>query len=370
MTRSDRDDPTRAQSKAQRERGTLLLADISGYTSYLTEVELEHSGDIVAGLLDAIVEQLAAWRVDEVEGDAVFAHAPHETLDADALIATVEACYFAFADQRGLIGSRSTCPCRACRGVQTLDLKVIVHESDYVTQRIAGMSKLMGPGVILAHRLLKNEVTSRTALRGYALMTDACIEAYGLDPASLEATAHAEEYDVGPVHGHLLDLRARWRGAAERRQVVVTGEECFLAFEVTTSLPPGSMWEWLNDPRRLDTWHADQTSESVRGSRGVGTVIHCLHGRMAGTREILDWKPYRYFTTRQWWPGFQMVATSELVPTDDGGTRVVFRYRQDGNRRSRLLATLGAPVLRRVLRDSYSKLQEVLHEAESRGLLA
>jgi hypothetical protein len=36
-------------------RGTLLIADIGGYTNFLTAVELEHSTDILSDLIGAIV---------------------------------------------------------------------------------------------------------------------------------------------------------------------------------------------------------------------------------------------------------------------------------------------------------------------------
>jgi hypothetical protein len=36
------------------QRGCLLLADLSGYTRYLTGVELEHSHDVLADLLGVV----------------------------------------------------------------------------------------------------------------------------------------------------------------------------------------------------------------------------------------------------------------------------------------------------------------------------
>ncbi len=40
--------------------GCLLLADISGYTSYLSGVDLEHSHDVLADLLGVAAEELEA----------------------------------------------------------------------------------------------------------------------------------------------------------------------------------------------------------------------------------------------------------------------------------------------------------------------
>src|SRR5262249_31506304 len=136
------------------ERSVLLIADISGYTRFLSGVELDHSLDILAALIGAISAPLrGAWQIEEVEGDAGYAWAPQQAIDADALLATVEACYNGFADERAFIERSTSCPCKACRSVPDLDLKVIVHSTEVARQRLAGVEKMVGPGVILAHRL-------------------------------------------------------------------------------------------------------------------------------------------------------------------------------------------------------------------------
>ena len=67
-------------------RGTILLADISGYTAFLQAVAGAHTADMAAGtfvpkayplltsLLDGIVERIAPpFVLSKLEGDAVFA---------------------------------------------------------------------------------------------------------------------------------------------------------------------------------------------------------------------------------------------------------------------------------------------------------
>src|SRR5437867_9285402 len=56
------------------ERGFLVLADISGFTAFVTGTELEHGPPIIADLLEAVIGRLAPpLEIQEVEGDAVFA---------------------------------------------------------------------------------------------------------------------------------------------------------------------------------------------------------------------------------------------------------------------------------------------------------
>ena len=58
--------------------GYLLLADISGYTEFLTGTELEHSHAIVTELTKLIRTALTPpMQFVKVEGDAVLCFAPH-----------------------------------------------------------------------------------------------------------------------------------------------------------------------------------------------------------------------------------------------------------------------------------------------------
>jgi class 3 adenylate cyclase len=47
-----------------------LIADISGYTGYLADVELDHAQDILADLVGAVVTALRPnFRLAKLEGD-------------------------------------------------------------------------------------------------------------------------------------------------------------------------------------------------------------------------------------------------------------------------------------------------------------
>ena len=64
------------QDDQQAQQGYLLLADISGYTAFLTGTELEHAHAIVRELTKLIRERLAPpMRFVKLEGDAVFCYA-------------------------------------------------------------------------------------------------------------------------------------------------------------------------------------------------------------------------------------------------------------------------------------------------------
>src|SRR5258705_13707342 len=56
------------------DHGFLILADVSGFTAFVTTTELEHGSDIIAALLDEVVGHLSPpLEIQEIEGDPVFA---------------------------------------------------------------------------------------------------------------------------------------------------------------------------------------------------------------------------------------------------------------------------------------------------------
>ncbi len=308
------------------DRGVLVVADISGYTRFVSGVELEHSTAIVSELLGAVVEQLAGVAtLAKFEGDAAFC-AARDPISAPSLTAALFGCYDAF--RRRLRDARhlTTCTCDACREMVSLDLKVVVHHGAWIAHDIAGREELTGPDVIVVHRLLKNTVAERFGLRGYALLTTAAVDATGVDVT--DAKRFTEEVDdVGSVELYVLDLPALWEAEQERAAVVVEGEGAReLVFEMAAT--PAELWEWFSDPARRVQWNqADRIDvEPSSGTSGVGTVNHCVHGKSTITEEILDWKPYRYCTLLVSSPVGKFMMTVTMVE-HEGGTTLTVRVR-------------------------------------------
>ena len=55
------------------EAAYFAIADISGYTSFLAAVELDHAQDIIADFMDTVVKGLRPpFRLAKFEGDAAF----------------------------------------------------------------------------------------------------------------------------------------------------------------------------------------------------------------------------------------------------------------------------------------------------------
>ncbi|MDH4142501.1 MAG: DUF2652 domain-containing protein, partial [Chloroflexota bacterium] len=257
-----------------------LIADISGYTGYLADVELDHAQDILADLIGAVVTALRPnFRLAKLEGDAAFTYSIAETLDGSMLLDTIERCYFGFRRRRRDVRQATSCECNACSRIPDLDLKFVVHHGDAIIQKVAGRQELLGSDVIVAHRLLKNEVVERLGIGAYALISQACIDASDIEPAALGMRAHTETYDrIGDVQAWAHDLERRWQEEEARGRVFVSPEGSILTVSVATAAPPQVAWEFLTKPGRRMSWQPWVTKVEVKGAtggrRGPGSANH------------------------------------------------------------------------------------------------
>ncbi|HEY4189901.1 MAG TPA: DUF2652 domain-containing protein [Candidatus Limnocylindrales bacterium] len=354
----------------QTEPACLVIADITGYTSYLAGVELDHAQDILADLMSTVVASLRpTFRLAKLEGDAAFTFAITETVDGPGLMDTIERTYFAFRRRLRDIGQASVCDCNACIRMPTLDLKLLAHHGTILRQRMAGREELVGSPVIVAHRLLKNAVTETTGFRAYALYTEECLRAAGLDdPASLGLLEHHEEYDhLGEVTGWVADLDAAWTAEQARTRVFVEPKAALVSIDYTLPGPPAVAWDYLTSPARRLRWQAGVTEiveEAAAGRRGVGTTNHCVHGKDAVVEEILDWRPPDYYTLN--WqmpiPGSPKVKMTYQLTGTDEGTAVSMRMERSRSARDRAFLEQMLPGLRPVFEAGVAALAPLVAE--------
>jgi hypothetical protein len=186
------------------ENGILVLADISGFTEFVTATELEHGPPIIAELLGEVMKQLSPpLEIQEVEGDAVFALGADRVLGAPApLLSVLEDAFAGFRIRQRALQADDSCRCKACRSVGTLDLKIIAHHGRFLRQMVGDRSQAAGFDVILAHRLLKNGLDGT---RAYILLTEAALRY--LNPTRAGWVAHTEHYaHFGDVRYFVKDL--------------------------------------------------------------------------------------------------------------------------------------------------------------------
>jgi uncharacterized protein YndB with AHSA1/START domain len=350
---------------------TFLIADISGYTGYLTGVELDHAQDILADLIGAVVSALRPrFRLAKLEGDAAFTYAPGETIDGSVLLDTVERCYIGFRRRRRDVRQATSCECNACSRIPDLDLKFVVHHGETIVQTVAGRQELLGSDVIVIHRLLKNVVVEQLGIEAYALFSQASLAAAGLDGAALGMRPHVETYEhIGDVPAWVHDLEARWQEEDARARVFVTPEDAIVTVTVPTEVPPQIAWEFLTTPGQRMTWQPWVTEVNVQGAtggrRGPGSANHCRHGKDAVIEEILDWRPYDYLTDRTILDSptgpIKVLHTIEFEPVATG-TTIHMRFGAPKTKREKVLMEVIGPAYGAALESGVPSLVAQLDE--------
>src|SRR6266516_4828325 len=241
-------------NESRAREGYLVLADISGYTEFLTGTELEHAHEIIRELTALIRERLAPpMRFVKREGDAVFCYANAETFrDGERLVELIEACYFDLSNRLLDMARATTCRCKACAAIDSLGLKFIAHCGSYVVEREHGREDLAGADVILAHRLLKNSISDGGGPQAYAFFTAACEEKM---PASFILPRHSESYEsFRETEGGVHDLGPVLTAMREERRLCLTSEDADVEGTLDLPVVPAMAWQYVLDPIERQRW--------------------------------------------------------------------------------------------------------------------
>ena len=314
------------------ESGYFVIADISRYTSFLAGVELDHAQDIIADLMDTVVKGLRPpFRLAKFEGDAAFVYAATAKIDGSMLQDIIESAYFTFRRRLRDIKQASVCGCKACAAMGDLDFKFVAHHGEMVKQKMGGREELAGRDVIVVHRLLKNTVSEKVGDRAYALYSDACVQMVGIDPAAHGLVEHHETIDIiGDIKLWLRDLEAAWQKENEQTRVEVTREDAYAILDFDIAAPRQAVWEYLTVPGQWQKWWPtdELVDQSGNRRRGVGTKVHCMHGKDAIIEELLDWRPFDYFTLSALLPmpgAPKVVMTRAVKDLPNGATHLEMR---------------------------------------------
>ena len=335
-----------------------IIADISGYTAYLTGTELAHAQDILTKLIQAIIDAYQPpIELVELEGDAVYVYLPGADAPSQFVLDAIEDAYFAFARQRDGIATVAPCVCAACANVPVLDLKFVVHFGEFGLQRLAGRAKPVGPDVIVAHRLLKNHIAELMGLRAYVFFTDAALTRLGLDAEAHGMRRHSEEYEhLGIVSGAVVNLVTRWEEERALRRVRVEPAAARCEHSLEVPAPPEVVWAYLTRPVLRARWEPGQAGAAA------GEHTSQDHGDPDRGRTVLDWRPFDYYTVHRALGGPlapPVTQTVQVAPTA-GGTRVCWYTCPDEGIKASLAFTLARGKLLANQRTGGERLREVL----------
>jgi hypothetical protein len=140
-------------------KGLLFIPDISGFTRFVTDTEINHSRLIIQELLELLINaNEIALEVSEIEGDAILFYKFGDPPALEELYKQVEKMFCEFHKSLSAYDQRKYCQCKACIAAAGLSLKVISHYGEFTEYNVKNFSKLIGKDVIIAHQLLKNDI--------------------------------------------------------------------------------------------------------------------------------------------------------------------------------------------------------------------
>jgi uncharacterized protein YndB with AHSA1/START domain len=306
-------------------QGFLVVADITGYSAYLSHSELEHAQAVLKTLLDLMIDQTKAPLVlSGLEGDAVLSY----TIDSDrfegqAFVEMIEQTYVSFKSAINQMVMNTTCQCNACANINNLDLKFFVHHGEFVVQELAGRGELVGSDVNLIHRLMKNNISESTGIVAYTYLTSAAIERLKLDGFKGALIAHSEQVaDIGEVGGWILDMMPIWQARKDQSNLDIDTSGA-VRFVEDYPLPPELLWGYLTNPEYRSVFsnaRKQVTHERRNGRVGLGTVYECFHlDNSVTTNTILEWVPFsRIVADATAGPSSHFFIIFEIERTADG----------------------------------------------------
>jgi predicted aspartyl protease len=321
------------------QQGFLIISDITGYSKYVNESELEHARDSLTALLNLLIRHTQSPLViSKLEGDAVFSYAPTGGfLQGQSLLDMIESTYASFRKALELMVINTTCTCNACRNLPNLDLKFFVHFGSYLTQKLGSFTELVGNDVNLVHRLAKNRIKDETGFKAYAAFTQSVLDALGLADFQNSLTPHRETFaDVGEVQMYVHDMHQVWERLKDTVRIEVRPEAAMVVIKAEFPVPPSILWEYLTKPEyRIIMLGASKLElrNQSQGRTGVDSVFYCYHGNMETPQLILDWSPFEQFTTDDSNPwGLTTRITCKLEPTQAGTCLIMLMGKPRGTR--------------------------------------
>ena len=341
--------------------GYFLIADITGYTQYLSGSELDHAQQTLTALLNLLIKHTQPpLIISRLAGDAVISYGLRDSfMQGQTFAEAIEDTYVDFRRAIERMVRNTTCQCNACRNIGSLDLKFFVHYGEFSVQKLDAHDELVGSDVILIHRLLKNHVTERLGLRAYTLYTDAALRQLGL--SSSEFVAHRESYEnFEKVDTWVQDMHPVWEVKKRLVQVTIPPEQELARVSVDIAVSREVLWDYLVQPEHYNVLLGAAKLE-VSGKKGgrvaSGSVFQCYHGDMVLPLTVLEWQP------------FERIVTQFIVPVPFAGTSTLAEIRletiEGGTRLTHLLSKATGPLLGRLMADATFKASGAQYQRDA-----
>ncbi len=260
----------------------LFVPDISGFTQFINNRELQHLHYLIAELLEILIESNRInLKVHEIEGDAILFYRLGESPSVSEIVEQSRNMYIAFHKHLKKYGVSRICNCAVCSTVSKLTLKTIVHYGSLSFHKIQDREKIFGPDVIKVHRLLKNDIPYNE----YILLTESLEKETSTDKIEnwVSWEKGSTSYDVGEVTYRYTSLQPVYSQVPEPKlgEVKIYKSKSPFVFGVEIDVRMDIVYESLIDLNQRVHWMTGVKAvkiknESLNRMNKICTSFECL----------------------------------------------------------------------------------------------
>lgn len=337
------------------QKALYFIPDISGFTKFVHETEIEHSIHIIAELLEILLDNnTTGFELAEIEGDALFMYTTEPPAFAE-LIAQINKMLESFHQHIHHYNHLRICDCGACRTAVNLNIKFILHYGNLNFIKIKEFEKPYGTDVIRIHRLLKNKID----LPEYILITEPTFSFYHPQP-------QVEWQQASDVYDHQEATRYFFKDLESEKQQIVyqssstpntpSGEPVF-QIQKTVPASPRVVHTLVGDWSKRTLW--DEHVKRIEPERSTLNQVGAKHTC------ILDRGDLEFMTIREASPTLLSYGETtdqlrfikrysflmQFHETDTGNTQVIVQVYLEFSRLGRWLK----PVLIQRLRKNWDE---------------
>jgi len=305
--------------------------------------------------------------ISKLEGDAVFAYVDETSVPrGETLLELIESTYVAFRQRRDTSRRATTCTCKACQSMPSLELKFFVHHGNFIVQHVAGIQELVGSDVNLAHRLMKNHIFEHTGWKAYAMLTKVAMDCMMLNLEDVHNQIETYEH-LGDIQTITINLASRYDTIIASQSFYISEKDADASVKHEFNISQSELWQMVTSPESLNalarytvTWSA---AKRPNGRTGVGAVNHCAHGKGVSQSTIIDWHPFDYYAAQGVNGNLRWYEMTEIKPTPDKN-KVVYigRWKADMGLPRWINKLIGKFMVRKILNGFTSQIENHLAE--------
>ena len=354
----------------------IFLPDISGFTKFVNQTEVNHGRHIITELLELLID---ANELDlslaEIEGDALFFYVQDQVPSRERLFQQVRKMFIHFHRHLQRYENQRVCQCGACcNAASSLNLKFIAHAGPLEFIQIKDQRKPFGKEVISAHRLMKNDVSSDE----YLLLSEGLLDSWQDEaehvPENLTVENGHSSYDFGSVNYQFFQL-GPWRKEVPPPELIDPGTSIANPISVSSVIDknPLPLYELISNLDYRLLWNiGPEKLDYEKGKLNrVGTKHTCVvNGKDLEFQTITD------NLGEGVWVYGEKVLTPPLPLMQDLNTYFIIEEHQEGSQLtiqahpkfpawiSWLLLPLIRPQIRKLIDNLMKNVQKVAGDLE------